>query len=83
MSDDIMASPDFSPGGEMIAQGFGFTGDFVKERNISVYFRLNKIPCGFKEQARARQSGEISGLKSERGQRAVQCRVAPLLHGIE
>ena len=31
----------------MIAQGFGFTRDFLKERNNSAYFRLKKIPCGF------------------------------------
>ncbi len=49
----------------MIAPGFGFTRDFVKERNNNVYFRLNKIPCGFKEQARARQAGEKSGLGFE------------------
>jgi hypothetical protein len=63
-------SPHFSPGGGMavpgsclhrirasmhiIAQGFGFTSDFLKERNNSAYCRLKKIPCGFKEQARAR-----------------------------
>jgi len=46
----------------MIAQGFGFTRDFLKERNNSAYFRLKKIPCGFKEQARARHPGEICGL---------------------
>jgi len=46
----------------MIAQGFGFTRDFAKERNNRAYFRLSKIPCGFKEQARARQSGEKFGL---------------------
>ena len=45
----------------MIAQGFGFAGDFPKERNSSVYFRLRKIPCGFKEQARARLSREKCG----------------------
>jgi len=28
------------------------------ERNNSAYFRLKKIPCGFKEQARARHPGE-------------------------
>ena len=33
-------SPHFSPGGGMIAQGFGFTRDFLKERNINAYFRL-------------------------------------------
>ncbi|MCZ6722769.1 MAG: hypothetical protein O6938_02505, partial [Gammaproteobacteria bacterium] len=37
----------------IIAQGFGFTRDFLKERNNSAYCRLKKIPCGFKEQARA------------------------------
>ena len=38
----------------MIAQGFEFTGDFLKERNNRAYFRLKKISCEFKEQARAR-----------------------------
>jgi hypothetical protein len=56
------SSPHFSPGGEMITQGFGFTKDFVKEWNNSVYFRLNKILCGFKDQVRARPSGEKCGL---------------------
>jgi len=46
----------------MIAQGFGFTRDFLKERNNSAYCRLKKIPCGFKEQARARHPGEKCGL---------------------
>ena len=46
----------------MIAQDFGFTRDFLKERNTSVYSRLKKIPCEFKEQARARHPGEICGL---------------------
>ncbi len=49
----------------MIAQGFGFTRDFLKERNNSAYFRLKKIPCGFKEQARARHPGEICGLTAQ------------------
>ncbi len=35
----------------MIAQGFGFTRDFLKERNNSAYCRLKKIPREFKEQA--------------------------------
>ncbi len=47
----------------MIAQDFGFTGNFLKERNNSAYFRLKKIPCGFKEQARARHTGEKCGLE--------------------
>ncbi len=46
----------------MIAQGFGFTRNFLKERNNSAYFRLKKIPCGFKQQARARLTGEKCGL---------------------
>ena len=46
----------------IIAQGFGFTRDYLKERNNSAYFRLKKIPCGFKVQARARHPGEICGL---------------------
>jgi len=46
----------------MIAQGFGFTRDFLKERNNSAYFRLKKIPCEFKGQARARHPGEKCGL---------------------
>ncbi len=48
----------------IIALGFGFTGDFLKKRNNSAYFRLKKIPCGFKEQARTRHPGEICGLNA-------------------
>ncbi len=55
-------NPHFSPVGGMIAQGFGFTRNFLKERNNSAYFRLKKIPCGFKQQARARHTGEKCGL---------------------
>jgi len=46
----------------IIAQGFGFTRDFLKERNNRAYCRLKKIPCEFKEQARARHPGEKCGL---------------------
>jgi len=46
----------------IIAQGFGFTRDYLKERNNSAYCRLKKIPCEFKEQARARHPGEKCGL---------------------
>ena len=35
-------------GGEMITQEFGFTEDFAKEWNKSLYSRLNKILCEFK-----------------------------------
>jgi hypothetical protein len=45
----------------IIAQGFGFTRDFLEEWNNSAYCRLKKIPCGFKEQARARHPGEKCG----------------------
>ena len=51
-------------GGEMIAQQFGFTKDFAKKWNNCVYFRLSKILCKFKDQARARPSGEKCGLAS-------------------
>jgi len=46
----------------MITQRFGFTKDFTKKRNNSVYSRLSKILCGFKDQVRARPSGEKCGL---------------------
>jgi len=46
----------------MIAQGFGFTKDFPKKWNNSAYFRLRKILCGFKDQARDRHPGEKCGL---------------------
>jgi hypothetical protein len=46
----------------MIAPGFGFTRHFPKAWNNSVYFQLRKMPCGFKEQARARHPGEKCGL---------------------
>jgi hypothetical protein len=38
---------------------------------LSAYFRLKKIPCGFKEQARARHPGEKCGLAADklRGQK--------------
>ncbi len=42
----------------MIAQGFGCTKDFPKKWNNSAYFRLRKILCGFKDQARGRHPGE-------------------------
>ena len=74
----VTTSPQFSPGGGMavpgsclhriraslhiIAQGFGFTRDFLKERNNSAYCRLKKIPCEFKQQARAGHPGENCGL---------------------
>jgi len=46
----------------MITQRFEFTKDFTKEWNNSVYSRLSKILCGFKDQVRARPSGEKCGL---------------------
>ena len=56
-------SPRVSPGDEMIAPRFGSTKDFAKERNNLVYFRLSKMLCGFKDQVRARPSGETGGLR--------------------
>ena len=55
-------SPHVLPGGEMIAQRFESTKDFAKEWNNRVYSRLSKILCGFKDQVRARPSGETCGL---------------------
>ena len=55
-------SPPVLPGGEMIAPIFEFTKDFAKEWNNPVYCRLSKILCGFKDQVRARPSGETGGL---------------------
>jgi hypothetical protein len=55
-------SPQVLPGGEMITPRFGFTKDFAKKWNKLVYFRLSKILCGFKDQVRARPSGETCGL---------------------
>jgi hypothetical protein len=37
----------------MIAKRFGFTRDFLKKCNTESYYRLKKIPCGFKDRARA------------------------------
>ena len=61
----------------MITQGFGFTKDFTKKWNNSVYSRLSKILCGFKDQVRARPSGEKCGL----GVCAVEIPVAKKWHG--
>ena len=54
-------SPKVLPVGEMITPRFGSTKDFGKERNNLVYFRLSKMLCGFKDQVRARPSGETFG----------------------
>jgi hypothetical protein len=37
----------------MIAKRFGFTRNFLRERNTGLYCRLKKILCGFKDRARA------------------------------
>jgi hypothetical protein len=62
--------PVFHPFGaalrsKSVPDGF-VTRNFAKERNNSVYFRLSNIFCGFKDQARARPSGEKYGLESTR-----------------
>ena len=46
----------------MIAPRFGFTRDFPRKRNTGPYCRPRKIPCGFKDQARARLLTDFSGL---------------------
>ncbi len=65
----------------MIAQRFGFIRHFTKERNNSVYFRLSKMPYGFKDQARARQPGEKCGLKKGHHQQGHQAQ--HLAHGVD
>ena len=55
-------NPHFSQDGEVIAQGFGITEYFLDEWNNSVYFRVQKILCRFKELARIRHSREKCGL---------------------
>jgi hypothetical protein len=37
----------------MIAKRFGFTRNFLRERNTGLYCRLKKIPGGCKDRARA------------------------------
>jgi len=44
-----------------VPDGF-VTKDFKKKWNNSVYSRLSKMLCGFKDQVRARPSGEKCGL---------------------
>ena len=60
--ENFPANPHFSQDGEVIAQGFGFTEDFLNEWNNNVYFRVQKFPCRFKEQVRTRHSCEKCGL---------------------
>ncbi len=57
-----MTIQHFSQDGEVIAQGFGFTGDFLDEGKNSVYCQVQKIACRFKELARIRHSCEKCGL---------------------
>ena len=58
--------PVFHPFGvalrsKSVPDGF-VTKDFAKEWNNLVYFRLSKMFYGFKDQVRARPSGETGGL---------------------
>ena len=58
--------PVFHPFGvalrsKSVPDGFVKKG-FTKERNNPGHFRLRKIVCGFKDQVRARPSGETWGL---------------------
>jgi len=61
--------PVFHPFGvalrsKSVPDGF-VTKDFAKKWNNSVYSRLSKMLCGFKDQVRARPSGEKCGLDFE------------------
>ena len=51
----------------MIAQGFGFTRDFLQSEIRTVIPLLQQIPCESKEQARARHPGEKCGLDCSYG----------------
>jgi hypothetical protein len=58
--------PVFHPSGvalrsKSVADEF-VTKYFVKEWNNRVYFRMSRILCGFKDQERARPSGETGEL---------------------
>jgi hypothetical protein len=58
--------PVFHPSGvalrsKSVPDGF-VTKDFTNKWNNSVYSRLSKMLCGFKNQVRARPSGEKCGL---------------------
>ena len=58
--------PVFHPSGvalrsKSVPDGF-VTKDFTNKWNNSVYCRLSKILCGFKDQVRARSSGKKCGL---------------------
>jgi len=58
--------PVFHPSGvalrsKSVPDGF-VTKDFTKKWNNSVYSRLSKMLCGFKDQVRACPSGEKCGL---------------------
>ena len=45
-----------------VPDGF-VTEDFARAWNNSMYFRLSKILCGFKDQVSTRPSGEKCGLE--------------------
>jgi hypothetical protein len=42
-----LASPEISPGGEMIAQPFGFTRDFARKRNTDCICKLHPYSLPF------------------------------------
>ncbi len=67
--------PHFSQDGEVIAQGFGFTGAFLDEWNNSVYCQVQKIACKFKEQAIIRHSGKKCGLEKSQMETAMNYRL--------
>ena len=66
----------------MIAQLFGYHKEFYEEAEYRPYFRLSTIPCGIKEQARARQSGEICGLAARRALELTRPFLANRLDGV-
>ena len=57
-------NPPFSPGGEMITQGFESTENFIQPEIHTVIPLLHRILCGFKDQVRACTSAEKCGLEA-------------------
>src|SRR3970040_822856 len=66
-------NPESPLGGAMIANRFGFTRNFLRERNTRLYCRLKKIACGFKDRARACLLMDFPGSTQEVYDEAEQC----------
>ena len=65
----------------MIAKRFGFTRDFLMERHTELYDRLKKIPCGFKDRARACLLMDFPGLNLQSHVESYHCLLALITMG--